>query len=195
MAFLAPLAIPLMVAGTAVSVYGMVQQGQAAKAQGEFQADMAARNAKIAEQNALQVEKRALTKSDIMRKESERLEGRQNLLYGSSGVGLAGTGSKVIEASKESSEFDRRMMLMDEELRASAIRTGGANELAVGNAAGIAGKNAWTGSLFGAAGTALSGFATAGSYQSQLGKPAGSGIGAMLQNSVGPVRNVPRGGY
>jgi hypothetical protein len=161
-----------MLAGAGVSAFGMLQQGQAAKQQGEFAAEMAERNAKIAEQNAQQVERRATVRAGIMDKEAARLQAQQNLFYGSSGVGLAGTGTTVIDASREASELDKRMMLMDEELRASAIRTGGANELAVGRAQEQAGRNAFTGSIFGASGTALSGLAQAGYMRSQLKPPS-----------------------
>lgn len=52
MGFLAPLAVPAMLAGTAISAFGAYSQGQSASASAGYNAQVAANNATVAKQNA-----------------------------------------------------------------------------------------------------------------------------------------------
>jgi hypothetical protein len=173
MAFLIPL---ILIAGAGVAAYGAYQQGQAAKAQGEFESKIAARNAKMMEEEAARKRKNGDVQSDRMRREAAQLEGQQRVLFGAAGTTLSGTPSLVMEKSAEYSELDRLMMLQNVELSSAASLNAAFNERAAGASAKARGQNAYTAGLYSATGTALSGVGSAYYSYSQLKKPAGAGL-------------------
>ena len=73
------------VVGTGMSVIGSLQQGQAAKAQANYQAQVSRNNAKIAEWQAQDAEQRGLEQEREHRRNVQRLMGSQQAAIGGSG--------------------------------------------------------------------------------------------------------------
>ena len=74
------------VASTAISAYGTAQQSAISQAQMNYEADMMAYNAKIAENNALMAEQAAEYEADTFDLEARRVLARQRVGYAKSGV-------------------------------------------------------------------------------------------------------------
>lgn len=157
MAVLAPLAIPLMIAGTGVSAAGMILQGRAASASAKAQAKVDEANARIAENNA-SLESEAVTRQlSSQRSGFSRLIGQQKSAVAKSGLTLSGSALDVM------SDSELQNSLMEQEIqRGGFARASGylqqssdfRAQAAIGRAAGA---NARTGSYIGAGGTLISG--------------------------------------
>jgi hypothetical protein len=74
------------VAGTAFSVMGQMQQADAARKSGEYQAAVARNNQIIAERRATQVEAEGKIAADKKRQDAARLAGRQRAVLAGNGV-------------------------------------------------------------------------------------------------------------
>jgi len=166
------LIVPLLVAGTAVSSVSAIQQGRAAKKQGEAQAEIAARNAQMAEAQAEEQRVAAAAEAVRIEEQGEALKSRQRALFAKSGVDV-GKGSPlsvlVDTASKtaaDAAEIRRQGVIssITSQSQAGIMRAQGASAKAKGTAAGRA-------SILSAVGTGMSGVAQAGLAHSQLNSP------------------------
>lgn len=152
--------IPLIIAAGIVQTVSTVQQGRAAEAQGRAQADIAARNALLAERQA--EEQRVAAAAEALRQESEgkRLQGRQRALIAKSGVELRGSPLSVVVETAQELEADRLTILREGAIRAGTLREKAGIFRAQGVSAKSRGKAAKRASILSAVGTGLS---TAGS--------------------------------
>ncbi|WP_448950593.1 hypothetical protein [Labrys neptuniae] len=145
------------IAGTGLSAIGAIQQGNAAKAQADAQADAYRRQALIESQTG---EYQAQRRQDQI----NSTIGTQTALVGGSGVNFDGSPSDVIGSTASEGALDT-----------SAIRWNAKNQADTlgyqAKLANIQGKNAQTGSYLSAAGNLFSGL---GKLGTQLGKPWGS---------------------
>lgn len=134
--------------GTAVSMAGAIQQGSAAKAQADAQADAYRRQALIETQTG---EYQAARRQDQV----NNTMGTQTALVGGSGVTLDGSPSDVISSTASEGALDT-----------SAIRWNARNQADTLNyqakLSNISGKNAQTGSYFNAAGSLFGGLGQIG---------------------------------
>lgn len=100
-----------MIASTAMSVIGSIQQGQAAKKAANYNASVATRNADIARQQA-QADASAQDRDARMRM------GAIKSSYGASGITNEGSPLDVLEASATAAELDKQNIMYKGELRA-----------------------------------------------------------------------------
>jgi len=169
-------ATALAVSG-AMTAYSQIQQGKAAKAQGEAQSRIAARNAQMAERQAEEQRVAAAAEAVRIEEQGEALKSRQRALFAKSGV-EAGKGSPlavlVDTASKtaaDAAEVRRQGVISSISSRAQGdvLRAQGVSAKARGRAAGRA-------SVLSGVGTGISGVASIGASRAERGlKPFGPG--------------------
>ncbi|MGJ4857072.1 hypothetical protein ACN6KF_003056 [Labrys sp. La1] len=141
---------PILIAGlsAAMGAVGAIQQGSAAKAQADAQADAYRRQALIETQTG---EYQAARRQDQV----NNTMGTQTALVGGSGVTLDGSPSDVISSTASEGALDT-----------SAIRWNARNQADTLNyqakLSNISGKNAQTGSYFNAAGSLFGGLGQIG---------------------------------
>lgn len=165
---LEPLIVPLLIAGTAVSVTAAVQQGKAAEQQAEFQEEIAARNAEEA-RKAAEGQRQAAAEAAIeSERRGRRLKARQKALFAKSGVELRGSPLSVLVETAQDIEADRLTILREGAIKASSLEGQAGNIIAQGRAARAKGRAAKRASVLSAIGTGTSGLATAGLAQSRL---------------------------
>jgi hypothetical protein len=99
MAFMAPLLPYFAAAGGVMQAMGAIQQGNAAEAAGDY-------NAQIAEQNAILARQQAAEEERRFRVESTKRLGAMRAAYSASGVTLEGSPMDVLEESMRISELD-----------------------------------------------------------------------------------------
>jgi len=114
---MAPLAVPLMLAGTAVSAYGQYKQaagyesmGDAAAQQGLMEQQILDQNAKIEERVGQAKLVRAQEEARQLGKEGEALKGRASVLQAKSGT-TGPTNFAVLEDMSNEIETDRMILL------------------------------------------------------------------------------------
>lgn len=162
---MAPLAIPLMLAGTAMSAYGQIQQGQAAEAEAKSQQNMANYNAKVAERDATAVEQKTRIEQIRQAKESERRLSTLNMNMGKAGV-VSTSGTPLLLQATQSAEdeLDNLMIGYEGAQEASRFRSQAGMYRAEGSMARERGRNAKTASYIGAGATLLKGFGDMGAF-------------------------------
>ena len=156
-----PVATPLLIASTVAETVSTIQQGRAAKAQGEFQADIAERNAQQALREAEAKSEAARARAAQRRREGEELASRQRAAYAKSGVEFRGSPLSTLIQTAEDTEADIFNILREGEIarqsdifRAGTMRAEGASAKARGRAASRA-------SVLSAVSTGMSGLASA----------------------------------
>lgn len=136
-------ALPWIAAGfTAVSA---IQQGQAAKKTGQYNAAVATRNAGIARDQA------GADAAAQQRLAVQKI-GAARAGYAASGVTAEGSPLDVLSMSAANAELDKQNILYKGELRAMGYKESGALDLARGKAAATKGFVNAGAALFGAAG-------------------------------------------
>ena len=149
-------AAAVMAAGTAISAYGMYQQGRAAKAVGRYRQRAALMAAKAAEEEG---ERQAARHGERVRS----LAGRQAAMYGSSGL-LVGTGTqeKLLQQTYRVGREEVADIRLSAARRAWGIRS-------EGQAAAISGRLAARAANWQALGTSVAGLASASKMAAQAG--------------------------
>ena len=181
---MAQLAIPLMLAGTAVSAAGQYQEGQATAAGLKSQADaaraQAAMEQQILNQNAVLKERQATAELERSRdearkfgREGEHLMASQNVALAKGGVLTSqDTPSNLLEYTARELETDRMQILREGFLNQSFALSEAENLRYQGRASIAQGENIATGlnyqakgakrgATYGALGTLLTGFGSA----------------------------------
>lgn len=115
----------LQIAGSAVQIYGTVQQGKAAEEAGE-------RNRAAANEYARQIERQGAEDVKVHDINAKKQIGEMKASYGASGVTLEGSPLDWLLESTEMAERDSINMKLNTIDRANAIRLGGANAYAQG---------------------------------------------------------------
>lgn len=165
---LEPLIVPLLIAAVTTQVVSTVQQGRAARARGEFQAEIAARNAEEARQ-AAEGQRQAAAEAAIQQERRGRaLKGRQRALFAKSGVELRGSPLSVLVETAQDLEADRLTIRREGAIRASSLEARAGIIQAQGRAARLRGRTAQRASVLSAVGQGASGLATAGLAQQRL---------------------------
>lgn len=145
---MAPLALPMMLAGTAMSAYGQYQQGQAASAEAKY-------NAQLQEREARAIEQR--TRLEQMREAEGAARRRGTMLAGlgaSGAVTTAGAPLALLSEQANQDEMEQLMIGYQGREQAAASRSGAAMSR-------MKAKNARTAGTIGAGATLLHGFGTA----------------------------------
>lgn len=125
MFFLPILALALAGVGTAVSVYGQVEQAKTAKAMGKY-------NAKLAENQARQTEMDAAENIRRKRKENKRLIATQRSRYAKAGVLEEGTPLELLAETAGNLEMETLDYDRQQRMAAAGLRAQGAADLAMG---------------------------------------------------------------
>jgi len=95
------LAVPLMVATTAVTAYGTYQAGKAQEKQANYNAEIAERDATIRENNLIDFDKRIDFEVGQMRKTFNAYRGQNVVNYAAKGIEMSGTVDEVMRANLE----------------------------------------------------------------------------------------------
>jgi hypothetical protein len=130
-----------MIGGGVIGAYGQLQQGQAARQAGEY-------NAKMAEQNAKFTLEQAAADENQLRAQVRRQLGQSRASIGASGVTMEGSPSEVIEDSAAQAEMDALKIRRQGDMKAWNFR----NEAKLQR---FQGQQAQTGANYGAVGTLL----------------------------------------
>lgn len=160
MAMAANVSLALAAVGTAMSAYGMYQQGQAAKKQAEYQASVSRNNQAIAEQNAKAALARGEAEEERHRDKVSLLHGRQTSLLSAGGVDISDPDSSAVDVlvgTMELGELDAQTIRHNSEMEAREHRVRGMNfgaEAGLNSSRATAAGQAGT---FGAATSLLSG--------------------------------------
>lgn len=107
---LAAAGVTLAAVGTAVAVYGTVQQGNAAKDAAEHNSQLAAQQALIAQQQAEQ-------DAQMQQRQARQRIGAASAAYGASGVSGDGSPLDVLSTSASQAELDRQNILYKGKLK------------------------------------------------------------------------------
>jgi hypothetical protein len=156
-----------IVAGTAISAAGAVQQGYAAQQQAEAEQELMEYNATIKEREAAAQLERSREEARKFGKEAEAFSATQQVQLAKGGVlSSIGTPALLLEDTAMELEADRLQILRDGFLAESFALSEAEGQRFSGRAAKIRGDNALTGSLLSAGGTLLTGFGTASALKS-----------------------------
>ncbi len=164
---LEPLVIPAIIAAGTIQVVSTIQQGRAAKAQGRAQAEIAARNALLAERQAEEQRVAAVAAALKQEREGKALKGRQRALFAKSGVELRGTPLSVIVETAQNLEADRLTILREGAIRAGTSQAQADIFRAQGVSAKARGRAKKRASILSAVGTGLSTVGSVGVAQSE----------------------------
>ena len=171
-----PITIALIVGGGLTAV-GKIQEGRAARAAGKTQAEIAARNALLAERQAEAEQQAAITAARQQEREGEALTGAQRAAIAKAGVvGGRGTPLALLVETAEILEAERLTILREGIISASQLRQQAGIFKAQGAAAKAKGEAASRASVLAAGGTILTTVGTVGASRFERGlKPFGSG--------------------
>ncbi|MGR3292502.1 MAG: hypothetical protein ACUZ9M_00635 [Candidatus Scalindua sp.] len=171
-----PITIGLIVASSFKAI-STIQEGRAARAEGEAQAEIANRNALLAERQAEAEQQAAVAEAKRQEREGEALKGRQRAAIAKSGiVGGRGTPLTVLVETAETLEAERLTILREGAIGASQRRQQAGISRAQGAAAKARGKAASRASGLAAAGAILTSVGTVGQSRFERGlKPFSRG--------------------
>ena len=165
-----------MVGATAVSAYGSYQAGKAAEKQGEYNAQIAEREATIRENNLLDFDKLVNYEVAAMRREYNAYRGQNVVNYVRSGVKLeGGTVEEVMRANLETYVNDEYMFKFNAAKEKQQQVDAAAMTRIQGAAMRAKGKYQRAASNLQAVGTLLSGAADVATYNAQYGNSGGEG--------------------
>lgn len=187
------------VAGTLMGAAGAIQSGNAAKAAGDYNAQVAENNKIVAERQAADALARGQIAEDEQRRKTMAIKGAQRAALGASGVALdSGSPLDILGDTAAFGELDALTIRSNAEREAYGYRVQGMNFEAEAGLARAQGKAAQTAGYVGAGGTLLSGLATVGDrwYTRNRGGLGGGGSmgGATGSGSMTPPYN-PYGNY
>ncbi len=130
------------VASVGVAAYGTYQQGQAAKAEGEFQEDVARNNQLISERMAQDALSRGKTAEDLQRRKISRIKGAQRTALAKSGVVIdQDSALDVLGDTAEIGELEALTIRSNAEKEAYGYRTQGMNFATSGRLSRLRGDN------------------------------------------------------
>lgn len=166
-----PLTIGLLIFGTGVSAYGMIQQGIAAEAQSQAEQDILNYNAQQKIKEAEEMRAAAAEEAVKFAKEGRRLKGKQKVAIARAGVlSSVGTPALLLEETAQELEADRLAILKQGYLQAEFAGSEAFGMRFRGEAAKARGKAAKRGAYLVAGGTLLTGLGTAGLAKYKLKK-------------------------
>ena len=179
------------VAGIASGVVGGVssyQQGKAAQAQYNYQAEVERQNAKIAEQNAAQVRQQGIEESRLTRMKTAQKIGLQSTAMAANGVDVTqGTSVDVIEDTAAMGELDALQTSYNYETKAMQYDQQANNMLNQANIDVISGRNAYSAGRMNALASGLNGISKTGEVAGKwLGysSPVGTKYGTRVTGDV-----------
>lgn len=157
-----PLTIAI-VASTAVTAVGAIQQGMAASAQGAAQQGAMQYNSVVKQQNAELAVQQAGAREVQQRRNARQLLAQQRAALAQAGIGVGfGSALDVEEQSAIRAEMDALNIRYEGELQARGLLAAAQQDVFQGDMARSAGRNAQTASYISAGASLLSGAAQYG---------------------------------
>lgn len=159
-------AISMVVISTGVSAYSSYSQGQAQKKMNQYNADVAAQQAKIeaktAETNITMVQNEAAEEAKIQRRNLAAVRGEQKGILAASGVwGDSVTATDIEKTTLDTAELDREAIRYKADSKSFALKTGSDADIwnlkTQEGMYSMAGKNAARAGNIGAASSLLEG--------------------------------------
>jgi len=162
-----PWVVPLLVASTAITAIGAIQQGKAAEAQAKAQDDANKYNARVKEIQAGVEREAAGRREEQQRRKARQVLGEQRAALVQSGVGMMGSALDIEEQSATAAELDALSIRYEGEMAAKGLLYDAEAEKFEGRAALAAGKNAKNASYLKAGSAILSGGTDIAMYKSR----------------------------
>lgn len=157
-------AAALQAAGTAASVMGQIQQGNAAKAAAEYQAQVARNNAIAAQQKADYALKVGQQKAAQESQKGAQQLARIKVAQAASGLDISsGSALDVQQSQREINVLDAETVMHNAQLEAYGYRSQAQNFRSQADLSELEGRSAVKSSQIGAGGTLLSGIGGAAS--------------------------------
>lgn len=183
-----PIAIAAAVAASALTAYGQLEAGKAAKQAGDYNAAIARNNQIIAERQAEDAVKRGDIAADEQRRKTARIAGAQKAAIGASGIALdSGTPMDIFGDTAAFGELDALTIKSNAAREAYGYQVQGMNFEAEGAMARTRGNNAQRASYIQAGSTLLGGAAQAGDmynrYYGRTPAPSSSSSSAPASSS------------
>ena len=150
----------MTVASTAMSAIGAIQQGEAAQAQAQAEANAARRNALIKEMQAGVERQQANIREEQQRRKARGLLGKQKAATAQAGIGFAGSALDVMEDSANKAELDALTIRYEGDLRSRGLLADAESDRYSAEVAIVKGKNAKKAAYISAGASILSGAAT-----------------------------------
>jgi len=163
--------IALTATSIGLQIGGQYQAGKEAEAQAKSQQAWNEYNAQLAEREAKEAQEAAAYEESKFRKGGERLKARQRTLYAKAGVTPEGSPLEVMEQTASELEMDALMIRRGGQLGYQRYTAGAALERFAGKSALLRGRATRRASRWGMAATGLSGAGQLGyQYGSMKGK-------------------------
>lgn len=199
---LTAISVATALASTAMSVVSSVQQGKAQKAQYNYQAAVAKRNAQKAQANAEQTRQEGIEEARMQRMKTIQKIGAQQAAMAANGFDIAsGTNLDVVEDTAALGELDALTTTYNAETKALSFESKAENFNNQANLDVIAGENAYRAGITNAIGTGLKGLGDVASVSSdwfdknsigvstEYGTPKASN--SKIRNGKGYVGTLP----
>lgn len=155
------ISMALTLGATLLGAAGQVQQGQAAKEAGEYNAKVGEMNATLAERRAKDALERGKVEEQQKRQEVQGVLGRQQAAMAANGVDITfGSPLDTLIDTSTMGELDALTIRTNTAREAYDFRVDAANKRAGASMDRAAGNNALKGSYLGAGGTVLTGMAS-----------------------------------
>lgn len=152
----------LLIAGTAMSAIGSIQQGNAARQAADYNAAVAERNAAIQNNNAILARQQAVSASEQQRKDAARTMGRMRAGYAASGVQMEGSPLDVLASSAAAAELDTLNIVYNGVLKGASYDNEAQGLRESASMERARGRNAQTQGYMNAGSSLLLGLGTAG---------------------------------
>jgi hypothetical protein len=166
----------MTVASSAMSAIGAIQQGEAAQAQAQAEANAARRNALIKEMQAGVERQQANIREEQQRRQARGLLGRQRAAVAQAGIGFGGSALDVMEDSANKAELDSLTIRYEGDLRSRGLLADAESDRYAAEVAIVKGKNAKKAAYISAGASILSG--AAAGYGGFTGSTAGTAGGS-----------------
>lgn len=163
-------AVPVLIlASTAVQAYGAIQDANAASASAQSEAQAMDFNAEQSRIAAQEERRQALQRELAMRREANRLLGRQRAAIAQSGTAFTGSNLDMLEESSVAAELDALNTRYEGQLRARGLETQSQMDTLAAQNARRNAKAYRTSGYLKAGGSILSGAARYGEYKTMSG--------------------------
>lgn len=167
-----PVAIVAAVAASALTAYGQIQAGQAAKQAGDYNSAVARNNEIIANRQAEDATKRGDIAADEQRRKTARIGGAQKAAIGAAGVALdSGTALDIFGDTAAFGELDALTIKSNATREAYGYQAQGMNFAADAAMQRVRGNNAQRASYIQAGSTLLGGAAQGGDMYYRYSRP------------------------
>ena len=171
-----PVSIGFLIVSSVLQIKSQIDQGKAAESAGEFQAEIAARNAEEARKQAEGQRQAAAEAAIGAERRGKSFKAKQRAMFAKSGVELRGSPLSVLVETAQDIEADAATIRREGAIRASSLEAEAGIITAQGSAAKARGSAAKRASVLSAVGTGIGTVGTVGASRFDRGlKPFSPG--------------------